>query len=121
MDLECPSSKTLAQIDSVSRAHHDSRLGETATLALGALLRKHRFCHNQTRAAKLQAKIEPDDEHPGGSGLEAALNRRLAAAVRHLDTDDAETTLLAMANSGAAVHLPAIAVDARQREATAKL
>mmetsp|Transcript_59625 Transcript_59625/g.122265 ORF Transcript_59625/g.122265 Transcript_59625/m.122265 type:complete len:2837 (+) Transcript_59625:263-8773(+) len=126
VDLDCPSYTTLERLTALGRNHPTSRLGETATLVLGALLRKNRFCHegtpatasaNQTRG-KLHSKIVPDDRHAAGSVFEAVLNAQLAAAVRHRDTDAAETTLLAMANSGSAGHLFAVA---RSLQANTKL
>ena len=144
VDLECPTSKTLEEVNMLGTSLHGSALGETATLTLGALLRKHRYCHegkpqasasskeagpnsqsqilaydpqgpsaSSTKALSAELASNPagghESSHPPGRVFEAALNARLASAVKHLDTDDAETTLLAMSNSASPVHLLAVA------------
>ena len=126
VDLECPTTKTLEEVNLLGTKLHGSALGETATLTLGALLRKHRYCHEATPASsskktglKRRSQIlASDPASPAGRVLEAALNERLSDAVKRLDTDDAETTLLAMANSASPVHLLAVA---RSLEANKKM
>jgi len=97
MALDCPSIDTLRSMDVIIKEESDTPVGETATLAMGALLKSRRICNK---------KIGLNDRHT--TTFEDMFNTQLKSAMKRDDMDRADTVLLAMYNSGGVRHLQTI-------------
>jgi len=96
MATRCPLSSTIDDVKALSDAEdRHSHIKETATLVLGALLRKHRQCKSSLNA---QARVKAEDD----------LNHELHQALSAGDQGRAQVMLYAMQNSGSGRHLTAI-------------
>jgi hypothetical protein len=84
-------------MDVIIKEESDTPVGETATLAMGALLKSRRICNK---------KIGLQDRHT--TTFEDMFNTQLKSAMKRDDMDRADTVLLAMYNSGGVRHLQTI-------------
>ena len=96
MASRCPLSSTIDNVKALSDAEdRQSHVKETATLVLGALLRKHRQCSSSLNA---QARVKAEHD----------LNHELHQALQAGDKGRAQVMLYAMENSASGHHLAAI-------------